>query len=242
MGRPPVAIALRLVGVRANSHADFIRAVARVRFTDLIDERSALGSEVVLGASVIGRRSDGRTISNNVDAAAISWVPAQSHNSVAVLPAGRRTKGNAAATAAGVSANQPVTGNSEIIDQAEEIVIARMFEVDVTAAAHRRDPALTMQRGIFVESLVEVFRPIVRRGQVTHEEAGRTGGKGHCGREGVDDEGVRALILHRASDRRQERGIAGITVIVWITPNTDRGRRPIDRWVWENRSSPSDAD
>ena len=64
---------------------DFIRAIARVRFTDLVDECSRLGSEVVIDLSVIGCRPDDNTISQYVHGAAISRPPSQLHPMVGSL-------------------------------------------------------------------------------------------------------------------------------------------------------------
>src|SRR5439155_8975974 len=65
--------------------SDFIRTIARVRFTDLVDECSRSGSEVVTGFSVVGCRADDNTISQYVHEAAISRAPFQLHLMVSSL-------------------------------------------------------------------------------------------------------------------------------------------------------------
>src|SRR6266404_1889220 len=57
---------------------DFIRAIA-VRFTDLVDECSRGGSEIVVGSSVVGCRRDDITISQYVYGVAIKRTPFQLH-------------------------------------------------------------------------------------------------------------------------------------------------------------------
>src|SRR5213595_2932350 len=58
---------------------DFVRAIARVCFTDLVGECSRLGSEVVNSLSVVGCSPDDNTISQYVHLAAISRGPLQLH-------------------------------------------------------------------------------------------------------------------------------------------------------------------
>ena len=69
---------------------DFIRAIARVRFTDLVGECSRSGPEVVVELSVVGCRPDDNTISQYVHGAAISRPPSQLHSMVGSL--GLRTR------------------------------------------------------------------------------------------------------------------------------------------------------
>ena len=64
---------------------DFIRAIARVCFTDLVGECSRLGSEVVIGSSVVGCSADDNTISQYVHETAISRAPSQLHPMVGSL-------------------------------------------------------------------------------------------------------------------------------------------------------------
>ena len=56
---------------------DFIRAIARVRFTDLVFECSRMGSEIALGFSVVRYCRDNLTISQYVHVPAISRAPLQ---------------------------------------------------------------------------------------------------------------------------------------------------------------------
>src|SRR5438874_10697552 len=58
-------------------NGDFIRATACVRFANLIGNRSGVACELALGASVIVRRPDDRTISQHVYAATVSWAPGE---------------------------------------------------------------------------------------------------------------------------------------------------------------------
>ena len=58
---------------------DFIGAIARVRFTDLVGEFSRTGSEIVIGLSVVGGCRDNSTISQYVHVPAISRAPLQLH-------------------------------------------------------------------------------------------------------------------------------------------------------------------
>ena len=122
MGRLAGGYRVRLT----ESNRDFVRTVASVCFTDLVGKVPRTHVELVLGRSVIGRRPSNGTISDNVDRAAISRTPGENRKTLALLPPNRDRECNAT-TAAGVSANQPVTGNSEIIDQAEEVIIAGMY-------------------------------------------------------------------------------------------------------------------
>lgn len=60
--RITVHVRLRLVGTASDSNCGFIRAIARVSFTDLIGKGSCLGSEFVFDCSVVVSRSDHNSI------------------------------------------------------------------------------------------------------------------------------------------------------------------------------------
>ena len=64
---------------------DFIRAIAAVRFTDLVGECSRLGSEAVCGLSIVGCRPDDITISHYVHGTTIKRAPFQLHLMVGSL-------------------------------------------------------------------------------------------------------------------------------------------------------------
>ena len=98
----PVAIVLILI-VRPDSNPNLIRAVARVGFTDLIDQGARKTvCDLVLGRSIIVRRPDNIAISQYVYGAAVSWTPGKSNEAVTALSANLRVEHDGPTSAAGI--------------------------------------------------------------------------------------------------------------------------------------------
>ena len=171
----------------------------------------------------------------------IRSVDASSNHTAARCP-GWRSRGcrSWGAAPSSIGTDQPVTRNSEVIDEADGIVVADIVDIHWTPAAHRRQPALPMEGAILVDALEEVLRSIIHRSHIADEEASeRTDVNRRT--EGVVDKCVCARILNRAGDRSQQDPVARIPIAIWIAPNGDRYRRPIHRRVRENRRAPGDA-
>src|SRR5438093_994144 len=123
---------------------DFIRAIARVRFADLVDECSRLRSEVVPGPSVVGCRRDDNIISNYVHLTAISRAPLQFHQMVGSLGPHMRLERNRKPTAAsllieeGILLGLAADGHAPVHPWMEVrgkqlvaiVVVARIFRYD----------------------------------------------------------------------------------------------------------------
>jgi len=143
-------------------------------------------------------------------------------------------------SSSGIGTDQPVTGKSEVIDETDEVVVARIDEIYCTAVAHRRHPALPMQGAILVDGLEELLGSIIHRSHIADKKATQRADVDRR-TQGVVDECVCARILNRAADLSQQHRIARIPIPIWIAPNADRYRRPIHRRVWKSRRSPGDA-
>jgi len=90
--------------------------------------------DVLLEASIIGRRADHRTIPNHVNTAAVSWAPIQNHEPVAIGPTDCGAESDAS-TAARVSTDQPVAEQPVDFDRSyREIVVIQVIDIAVRAA------------------------------------------------------------------------------------------------------------
>src|SRR5439155_9793521 len=127
----------------------------------------------------------------------IPGVDASSKNTPARC-AGWRSRGRRGRCSApsSIGTDQPVTRNSEVIDEADEVVVAGIVEIHWRAVAHRRHPALPMQGVILVDALEELLGAIIHRSHIADEEATELADVDRR-TQGVVNEGVRSVILNR---------------------------------------------
>src|SRR3954466_3501248 len=137
--------------------SDCVRTGVRVCCADLIGICSSVLMDVLLEVSVIGGAAHHRTITNHIDLAAISRAPIENHKPVATLSAHFRAERDLSATATCVRTDAPVTRKSEVVDQADGVVLTRILEVRVAAGSVSCGPALAMQRAVFVEPRKELL-------------------------------------------------------------------------------------
>ena len=130
---------------------DFIRAIARICFTDLVGECSRLGSEVVVGSAVIGCSRDDNTISQYVHLAAISWAPLQFHPVVGSLGPHTRLERNRKPTAAsflieeGILLGLPADRHPPVYPWME-VRVAHLVAIVVVAPVFRYDARVLLAR------------------------------------------------------------------------------------------------
>ena len=86
------------MGRLRHHYGNLIRAIACVRFTDLVGECSRMGSEIALGSSAVGYCRDNSTISQYVHVPAISRAPFQLHLMFVSLRLQARLEHNVPAT------------------------------------------------------------------------------------------------------------------------------------------------
>ena len=123
---------------------DFIRAIACVRFTDLVGECSRVRSEIVVGSSVVGCRRDDITISQYVYGAAIKRAPFQLYFMAGSLGLHTRLERNGRPASASLPIEEGILLRSAVNDHAPirprmekqarnrlaVVVIARIFRYD----------------------------------------------------------------------------------------------------------------
>lgn len=146
MGRSPGLCRPSLIGVRENSYPDLIRTTTSVRLTDLIDQGSGKATDAIPPASVIVSRRNHTSISRDVDAAAVSWSPAQTDKPFALLSVYLRAESNVPAPIAGVRTDQPVARDSEIVEAAAILPAKRRKFAGVWILNRPRRPRASARR------------------------------------------------------------------------------------------------
>src|SRR2546423_4315960 len=87
---------------------DFIRAIACICLTDMVDECSRLGSKVVHGSSVVWCRSNEVTISHYIHRASIKPAPFQLHSMAGPLGFNTLLKRNVSRSPASLSIDEVI--------------------------------------------------------------------------------------------------------------------------------------